>query len=328
MLVRKVQQLLCQPNGWSNHGQQVIDTVDVFLALCDKSSDDGHASTVPVCCAELRSLLACLPPESGRLGLVGALQAVLQLIKVLLHNALNRKWDAQCMDMVLKALQLYIAQKQWLLVTDTCSVLLNACHETTNTNMLIASGGLASLLHCLTCSTIAREPKFVATVLGCLQAVCYVPNGRQLLRHSKAISVLVGVLEHADRTVRHRAIGTLHNLSVDIASISPIIQANGLAIMQHLDNTEALGVLQNLIRDPIVKAQVCGLGGVGIVLRLLSHADMDCQVAALSVLICLLDNDAMSNTERRSLHQTLADVIALGAIYACLVVEDAGDCSS
>jgi hypothetical protein len=122
--------------------------------------------------------------------------------------------------------------------------------------------------------------------------------------------------------VQTRAIGLIHNLSVDVSSIILLTELGFIDIVLQLlilypyDEEVAplaLGTLQNLTRDPHVREIVYAKDGLDVVVHHLMSPYVPCQVAALSIIMNL--KEGASTDETRSL---LADAIALGAISSSL----------
>eukprot|EP01039_Chlorochromonas_danica_P003236 gene3236-3545_t len=273
--------------------------------------------------------------------MVKVVQGLLKLIKVLFHLEENRKaLDDQAMELLVKALQHHLRQHQWRLASELCSLFINACHEVSNVEMLIECDGWKSFLSILYHPACIRDYKLLASAVGCLQAICYLPLGRHLIRQDeKAIPRLVSMIGHQDETVSSRVMGTLHNLSVDMASLAPILnsddclanrlltsltnKANGNRESDDGDSDDdlcemTLGTIQNLLRDSQFYEEMVMKDGLEIILQLLSHSETSCQVAALSVVLSLLNGNRAFDQHRELIDTMLAEMIALGSIHSSL----------
>jgi hypothetical protein len=201
-LVRNIHQLLCQPQGWFTNHQQIVISIETFLSHCDQSGSSnkhgGDSIPVPACPKELKSLFASLIIEDNRPELQLIIQtttlSIIHLITVLLHLPENRRsLDLINMEIILKVFQLYIKQRQWKLCAEICAIIVNACHEPGNVALLMSIGGLIPLLHCIQSPAASREQKLMINALGTLQAVCYTPNGRHIIRQDEKVS---GISHH------------------------------------------------------------------------------------------------------------------------------------
>eukprot|EP00981_Chlorochromonas_danica_P001795 scaffold381_cov168-Ochromonas_danica.AAC.48 len=292
--IHSIQQLVSQPNGWLHHHQTILSSIDHFLERHERARDDlGEGSTssfssLPHCVAEIKCFVAALlitpnqPIEQPIM--VKVVQGLLKLIKVLFHLEENRKaLDDQAMELLVKALQHHLRQHQWRLASELCSLFINACHE--------------------------------------------------------AIPRLVSMIGHQDETVSSRVMGTLHNLSVDMASLAPILnsddclanrlltsltnKANGNRESDDGDSDDdlcemTLGTIQNLLRDSQFYEEMVMKDGLEIILQLLSHSETSCQVAALSVVLSLLNGNRAFDQHRELIDTMLAEMIALGSIHSSL----------
>lgn len=146
------------------------------------------------------------------------------------------------------------------------------------------------------------------------------------------------MIGHQDETVSSRVMGTLHNLSVDMASLAPILNSDDCLANRLLaslankagGNSESggdhdddlcemtLGTIQNLLRDSQFYEEMVMKDGLEIILQLLSHSETSCQVAALSVVLSLLNGNEAFDEHKELIHTMLAEMIAMGSIHSCL----------
>lgn len=92
-------------------------------------------------------------------------------------------------------------------------------------------------------------------------------------------------MTHGDEAIRARAVGSIHNLSVDVVSIQPIMRTQCLpALVQMLRDPSseicraAAGTIQNLSRDIAVRGEVVSSGALEYLSDLLFASDVSCQV--------------------------------------------------
>lgn len=101
----------------------------------------------------------------------------------------------------------------------------------------------------------------------------------------QALNHIVSFLSHEDTAVRARAVGVIHNLSVDAVSIVPIRETGCVSQVIHLmrDSSAeichaAAGTIQNLSRDPDTRAALVEEGALEYLSDLLFASDISCQV--------------------------------------------------
>ena len=143
----------------------------------------------------------------------------------------------------------------------------------------------------------------------------------------------------ADGSVRARALGSVHNLSVDVPSILMLLEIKesvpSLVSLLRDSVPEicqvACGTLQNLSRDPEGRRMIAqGTAAVEHLADLLCSSSLGCQVAAVGALLNIMGPSSSSSSssmgdeqdaEKKALRTLLTDGIVLGAIRAC-VFED------
>lgn len=146
----------------------------------------------------------------------------------------------------------------------------------------------------------------------------------------------------ADGSVRARALGSVHNLSVDVPSILMLLEIKESVptLVSLLRDSVpeicqvACGTLQNLSRDPEGRRMIAqGTAAVEHLADLLCSTSLGCQVAAVGALLNIMGPSSSSSSsssssmgdeqdaEKKALRTLLTDGIVLGAIRAC-VFED------
>lgn len=85
--------------------------------------------------------------------------------------------------------------------------------------------------------------------------------------------------------VRSRAVGVVHNLSIDLASILPLREAGTIPVLVQVlrDNSShncqaASGTLQNMSRETASKQIILESSGLKALIDLLFSGSVDCQV--------------------------------------------------
>ena len=109
----------------------------------------------------------------------------------------------------------------------------------------------------------------------------------------KVLKRITKFLSSEDQTVRARAVGVVHNLSVDIISINPIIETQCLPALICLlrdSSTEicraAAGTIQNLSRDIAARSVIVNSGALEYLSDLLFASDITCQVSLYDYFAC------------------------------------------
>lgn len=148
--------------------------------------------------------------------------------------------------------------------------------------------------------------------------------------------------------MRARAVGAVHNLSVDVVSIAPIVECRcipALVAMLRDPSIEicraATGTIQNLSRDISVRASIVDSGALDYLSDLLFANDITCQVflqyygglvsvayscdislfyqvAAVGTILNIVGSTLRTPEEHQQLRQALSDGVALGAIRSCV----------
>jgi hypothetical protein len=102
-------------------------------------------------------------------------------------------------------------------------------------------------------------------------------------------------LAHEDLAVRARAVGVIHNLSVDAVSIAPIADTHCVPTLINLMRDPsadvcraAAGTIQNLSRDVEARKAIMDAGALEYLSDLLFASDITCQVRA--PVLCLFSS--------------------------------------
>lgn len=288
---RGVISLLSQPNAFTKNAVQLDSFIQQFISLHD---DVETGSITGAQIDDTRQLFAAMlmqpVPSNIEIGLIS-------MVKILLRKSSNRNdlKKAQ-MSIIIQKLKQLLSDKNLVATAELCNVILNACYDGCNIQLLLECEGLKQLLRVLTvCYTRvlvrgvdnSAHFKLVSSVLGAIQGVCYVPLGRQYIRQEIQIfEQLINYLSSEDAMIRARAIGAIHNISVDMVSIQPIYSTpNSIEAIVNLlrdDNHEvcqaASGTLQNLSRDALVRESILASKALMYLTDLLCSSEVDCQV--------------------------------------------------
>ena len=354
--LKQIVSLCNHPFFLQQHQDRLIQLTDNFMHTFQRSGDkendvnintpDSSMQVVPFCCSELKSVLATLSnTDFDQSDTIMPLELnLVKVLKIILKNEDNRKSLGKAgVDSIMKLLQMKLKTKKTVVIAELCSVVLHACYDKGNVSHVAncslvgqngAINGTMLLLNCI----YHRDVAIVASAMGALQALCYVPQGRMTLRHNfEVLNKLVTLLVHKDATIRARSLGTIHNLSVDAVSINPLINTGCISIIVHLLETisqptsinagdenvgeiisTALGTLQNLTRDQEARALALDAGAMHIVSKMLMSSYVSCQIAALGAFMNLAPTESQSEEDQKAMKELLTEVIALGAIQSCL----------
>jgi len=274
-----INSLLNQPNTFSRNLEEIIDASQCFMRLYEgKNTAFGDVDK----CDELRPMLATLGAPSAVIPFeVDILLA--RMLKILLRKAANRlSLGKTGILSIIRSLTRIQKQKNGLALAEMCNVVLNTCYDSENVKLLIEVDGVAPILSFLN----SKEVPVLSSALGALQGLCYVPQGRHSLRFDyKALRKISSFLEAEDTTIRARAVGVMHNLSVDVVSINPIVETCCIPSLVRLlrDPSSEIcrasaGTIQNISRDSVAREVIVETGALEYVSDLLFASDISCQV--------------------------------------------------
>lgn len=292
--------LLNQPNTFERNLVQIIQVAQTFAQLYDnKDSVVGDAESID----DMRPILATIGDPSARIP-VDIDVIIATILKVLLRKGVNRlALGKYGMTAIIKSVHRIQAAKNIPAAAEMCNVILNTCYDGVNVQLLIELDGVSPLLRFLN----SKEIPVLCSSLGALQGLCYVPRGRNSLRQMpkvctlcmfylfqaiyncflslQALARITTFLGHEDPAVRARAVGVIHNLSVDAVSIAPILETHCVSQLVALMRDPcaevcraAAGTVQNLSRDVEARAAVVQAGALEYLSDLLFASDVACQV--------------------------------------------------
>lgn len=101
-----------------------------------------------------------------------------RMIKILFRKQSNRAGIGKFgLTAIVKSL-IRQSEKRTIAASEIGNAVLNICYNGENVNMLIETGGVMPLMDLLR----TRDPGILASTLGAVQGICYVPIGRQAVR--------------------------------------------------------------------------------------------------------------------------------------------------
>eukprot|EP01038_Epipyxis_sp_PR26KG_P004728 gene4728-6633_t len=315
-------------NSSLNQPQALTRNKTVIQQLCEQFVRQ-YEHTDTICGSELQA--DELRPLLGSLSMDGTSTSVIPIelelimvktLKILLRKMANRLSLGKAgVTSILQILQRQLTQRNLTSLCEMCNTVLNACYNGVNVQHFIELDAMRLLLACLR----SQEYKLQSSALGAIQAFCYVAPGRQSIRQNRQyIDKISEFLSSEDSTVRARAVGTVHNLSVDIVSLSMIRDTNCIPILVNLlrDDSvdichEAAGTLQNLSREPESREFLLSTNAVSYLSDLLFSSDTNCQVVAIGTILNIL-GPSTSDESRVALQELLIDGLVIGSVRSCL----------
>eukprot|EP00602_Paraphysomonas_sp_CaronLab_P005773 CAMPEP_0185034640 /NCGR_PEP_ID=MMETSP1103-20130426/24698_1 /TAXON_ID=36769 /ORGANISM="Paraphysomonas bandaiensis, Strain Caron Lab Isolate" /LENGTH=272 /DNA_ID=CAMNT_0027571379 /DNA_START=226 /DNA_END=1044 /DNA_ORIENTATION=- len=246
---------------------------------------------------------------------------LIKILKILLRNPLNRRAIGRVgLSALVEALK-RLSSGRPVAAGELGNAVLNACYNGENVGLFIEVGGVPPLCVLLR----SRDVDVIASTLGALQGVCYVPKGRHEVRGDiQTMSLIATFLSSSDPLVRARAVGCVHNLSADGVSISALREVGCIApllalLREHSPEVcqAAAGTLQNMSRETASRNIILDMDATPMLLDLLFSADVQCQVASIGALMNIL-GPTLDEERMQQLKETLTDGLVLGAIESCV----------
>jgi len=278
---------------------------------------------------ELRPLLATVSSPSASIPVETDI-LLARMMKILLRKSANRlALGKNGIQSIIRSLSRIQAEKNIIALAEMCNVVLNTCYDSVNVLFLIELGGVTPLLSFLKTSDVP----VLSSALGALQGLCYVPSGRQCIRTDiKALRRIATFLVAEESVIRARAVGVVHNLSVDIVSINCIVETGCIpALVRLLRDSSAeicraaAGTIQNISRDIVARAAIVETGALDYLSDLLFASDVACQIAAVGTILNIVGSSLETEEERKVLNQMLTDGLVVGALRSSIF--DTGDSS-
>ncbi|GAQ89309.1 hypothetical protein KFL_005090050 [Klebsormidium nitens] len=179
------------------------------------------------------------------------------------------------------------------IAAEGANVILNACYERENVEVVLQHQGTAPLVNFLG----AADKDLQANAAGALQSVCFQAKGRTVVREADAIPPLISLLASDSLKVRTRAVGALHNMSSDVDSIRIIRRKDGIPPLIKLLRSpqpaiagSAAGALQNVSREVASRQKIRGDSDAVRALAdlLVEGKELQTQVCAAGALLNIL----------------------------------------
>ena len=264
---------------------------------------------------------------------------LLNTFKILLRKESNRKTlPAATIKSVLDILKHHDTPST--VRTAGSNVLLNASFERRNVSNICRERGVHILL------SILKDKKKTAnilekiSILGALQSICFVPEGRDCMRELEAESLFVNMLisassfssqqeqqQQQDKFIA-RVAGVLHNLSADPRSGMEIRKYHGIRpivnlLRRYTSNPSiiisASGALQNLAREEKSRHEILNTSDLlSNLSQMLFSSNAEFQACAVGVLLSVFNN----KKDFSWLKQLLSECVVLGSLQSAIFEED------
>lgn len=274
--IRQISILLSTPNFVLRSGEAIITACSAFAGDFEDSS--GCPDAIPV--EDLMPLLSTIrSPSSVEIDI-----GICKVIKLLLRRQENREKIGKFgIISMLACLKRTWQQKTLVPAYEILNGLMNSCHEASNARFIIEEGGLPIILPLLS----SKDVRLLASALGAIQGICFVPLGRQTLRYEEEyIRKIGGYLRSENGQLRARAIGVLHNFSIDPLSISVIRDVDCISSIVLLIRDPSLevcqaavGTIQNISRESCTRQLLLeSTDIISNLFDLVTSNSVDCQV--------------------------------------------------
>ena len=173
--------LLNQPNTFNRNLEQIICLSQQFIANYENRDAIAGEMTKT---DELRPMLATIGEPSAIIP-VEADVIIATILKVLLRKSVNRLALGKIgMSAIIRSINRIQAEKENPAAAEMCNVSVNTCYDRVNAQFLIELDGVAPLIRFLKSS---KDVLVIASALGALQGLCYVPSGRQYIRQDNLV---------------------------------------------------------------------------------------------------------------------------------------------
>jgi hypothetical protein len=253
-------------------------------------------------------------------------------LQILCNQQLQRQIlakDIYCIESISIALKRLTSEYNTALVQNYLKeiiivITLLCCEEDYIHNIISFDAIISSLVFLLKTN---QDATLLEVLLSSLQAICCKLEGkRQLLSlDSTIIHRIATHLSSHIPTIRARACGILHNISVDSQFISILREGNIIALLSTLlqDNDmdtlrAVVGTLQNLSRElssrNIIVNIPCIIEGL---IDLVLGADVLCQTAAIGAILNIM-SPGLSTSDNTALRLLLTDALVIGVVKSSL----------
>lgn len=168
---------LSQPDGVHRNYEVLITEMSEFLNVHRNLGLQGQPDAEP---DEMRPLLASINLEPA----LDMEMMLVKIVKILLRSPTNRKALGKSgLTALVQCLQRQ-SRVRTIVAGEIANVVLNACYNGENVALFVEVGGVEPLCVLLR----SRDVNVVASALGALQGICYVPNGRYAVRRDMEVS--------------------------------------------------------------------------------------------------------------------------------------------
>jgi len=245
---------------------------------------------------------------------------LMKLLKILSRKVENRVGIPE------RSFQALISQLQHVntkIATEIASVLLNACYEPENVEIVLSNGGGPALTKCLESS----DEELQACAAGAIQSITYQVRGRNFFEKSapNTVAALIRLVSSGNNRVRTRAVGALHNMSTDLGLVALLRNTDGvlpLVKLLEVSGGEAMrsaaGTIMNISRDTVCRQQARDAGVIPLLLKVLFGDDVKAQTSAVGALMNIVGVEVENERSRELFKKVLSLSLALGITYDCM----------
>lgn len=168
---------LSQPGGLRRNYEVLMTEMNEFLNTHRNFGLQNQGETEA---DEMRPLLASINLEPE----IDMEMLLVKIIKILLRSPTNRKALGKSgVTSLVQCLQRQ-SRVRTIVAGEIANVILNACYNGENVSLYVEVGGVEPLCVLLR----SRDLNVVASALGALQGICYVPAGRYAVRRDMEVN--------------------------------------------------------------------------------------------------------------------------------------------
>lgn len=179
----EINRWLSQPDGIRRNYDVLMEAMREFLVRNKNSGFQSEPDKEP---DEMRPLLASISLDMS----TDMEMMVAKITKILLRAPTNRRALGRAGLAVLVQWLHRQTHTRTIAAGEIANVILNACYNGENVSIFVEVGGVGPLCILLR----SRDVNVVASALGALQGICYVPVGRYAVRQDMEVSWNIFVL--------------------------------------------------------------------------------------------------------------------------------------
>eukprot|EP01023_Acetabularia_acetabulum_P018389 TRINITY_DN19287_c1_g1_i1.p1 TRINITY_DN19287_c1_g1~~TRINITY_DN19287_c1_g1_i1.p1 ORF type:complete len:341 (-),score=14.82 TRINITY_DN19287_c1_g1_i1:176-1198(-) len=297
----------------SNQRAKLEDVLTSYVQCNSKSN-------VVTDVAEIQTIIGCLKLPDVKLYSCLVL-LLLKVLKILCRNDKNRRYVS---DEAIRTMILWMTHRgknsvDDEIATESANVLLNLCYQRENVNRCIKCQGLPLLLECLKDESNNRH-KLRRSAAGAIQSICFQKKGRVAIRSINGIRCLVQLIQSSDEVLQMRALGAIHNLSADPASLKILrnleIIPTSIYMLKNKEDHEALisvvGILQNISREVASRSIIREKRAMNPLLNLIRMGDIRLSGSVVGALLNIVCIESQQTRDQYS--ELLSLYIALNVI--------------